>query len=107
MVSVKYGKVTNKEFLGFEYSANPKILDYTPRSSFIWWVCFYEPLGSLINDRLYDTIYEIYLCVFSGGRKILVTGSGFEQVQKATMVVLPSGDENDGKSSNVKVIRSQ
>ncbi|KAI7791770.1 plexin-B2-like [Triplophysa rosa] len=74
-VNVKYGKVTNKEFRGFEYSANPKISHYMPRSSF---AC--------------------------GGRKILVTGSGFEQVQKATMVVLPSGDETDAKSSNVEFV---
>ncbi|KAA0720962.1 Plexin-B2 Precursor [Triplophysa tibetana] len=75
IVSVKYGKVTNKEFPGFEYSANPKISDYKPRSSFI-----------------------------CGGRKIFVMGSGFDLVQKATMVVLPSGDKNDAKFNNVKFV---
>lgn len=40
---------------------------------------------------------------FSGGRKILVTGSGFDQVQKATMVVTPSSDEIDSKSHIVEV----
>ncbi|KAL1275744.1 hypothetical protein QQF64_035367, partial [Cirrhinus molitorella] len=63
-VTVKYGKSTFKEVIGFEYSANPKIIDYNPRSSF---VC--------------------------GGRKIQVTGSGFDQVQRVTMRVLPSSDE--------------
>lgn len=43
------------------------------------------------------------LCVFSGGRKIVVTGSGFDQVQRATMRVLPSSDEFSHKSSNVEV----
>lgn len=54
-----------------------------------------------------DNICNIFVCFFSGGRKILVTGSGFDQVQKARMVVLPSGDEIDAKSSNVEVIRSE
>uniref|UniRef100_A0A672SPC7 Plexin B2 n=1 Tax=Sinocyclocheilus grahami TaxID=75366 RepID=A0A672SPC7_SINGR len=43
------------------------------------------------------------LCVFSGGRKIVVMGSGFDQVQRATMRVLPSSDEFNHKSSNVEV----
>uniref|UniRef100_A0A673I0P9 Plexin-B2-like n=1 Tax=Sinocyclocheilus rhinocerous TaxID=307959 RepID=A0A673I0P9_9TELE len=61
-------------FSGFEYSANPKVTDYAPRASF---VC--------------------------GGRKIVVMGSGFDQVQRATMRVLPSSDEFNHKSSNVEV----
>uniref|UniRef100_A0A671QFN5 Plexin-B2-like n=1 Tax=Sinocyclocheilus anshuiensis TaxID=1608454 RepID=A0A671QFN5_9TELE len=61
-------------FSGFEYSANPKVTDYAPRASF---VC--------------------------GGRKIVVIGSGFDQVQRATMRVLPSSDEFNHKSSNVEV----
>uniref|UniRef100_A0A8C1S019 Plexin b2a n=1 Tax=Cyprinus carpio TaxID=7962 RepID=A0A8C1S019_CYPCA len=73
LVTVKYGKVTSKEVSGFEYSANPKVTDYAPRDSF---VC--------------------------GGRKIVVTGSGFDQVQRATMRVLPSSDEFSHKSSNVE-----
>uniref|UniRef100_A0A671QLW9 Plexin-B2-like n=1 Tax=Sinocyclocheilus anshuiensis TaxID=1608454 RepID=A0A671QLW9_9TELE len=73
-VIVKYGKDTFKEVSGFEYSANPKVTDYAPRASF---VC--------------------------GGRKIVVIGSGFDQVQRATMRVLPSSDEFNHKSSNVEV----
>lgn len=42
-------------------------------------------------------------CVFSGGRKILVIGSGFDQVQRATMRVLPSSDEFDLNSSDMEV----
>uniref|UniRef100_A0A673I0T1 Plexin-B2-like n=1 Tax=Sinocyclocheilus rhinocerous TaxID=307959 RepID=A0A673I0T1_9TELE len=73
-IIVKYGKDTFKEVSGFEYSANPKVTDYAPRASF---VC--------------------------GGRKIVVMGSGFDQVQRATMRVLPSSDEFNHKSSNVEV----
>lgn len=45
--------------------------------------------------------YMVYVClyVFSGGRKIQVTGSGFDQVQRVTMRVLPSSDEFNQKSS--------
>ncbi len=45
----------------------------------------------------------VYVCVFSGGRTIVVMGSGFDQVQRATMRVLPSSDEFNQKSSNVEV----
>uniref|UniRef100_A0A672KBN2 Plexin B2 n=1 Tax=Sinocyclocheilus grahami TaxID=75366 RepID=A0A672KBN2_SINGR len=75
-VIVKYGKDTSKEVSGFEYSTNPKVTDYTPRASF---VC--------------------------GGRKIIVMGSGFDQVQRATMRVLPSSDEFSHKSSNVEFVQ--
>ncbi|XP_052411041.1 plexin-B2a [Carassius gibelio] len=75
-VFIKYGKVKLKEFAGFEYSTNPKVTDYSPRASF---VC--------------------------GGRKIIVMGSGFDQVQNATMRVLPSSDEFSHKSSNVEFIQ--
>ncbi|XP_051544129.1 plexin-B2-like [Myxocyprinus asiaticus] len=75
-VVVKYGKDTSKEVSGFEYSANPKVSDYAPQASF---VC--------------------------GGRKILVMGSGFDQVQRATMRVLPSSDELNQKSSNVEFVQ--
>uniref|UniRef100_A0A672SP76 Plexin B2 n=1 Tax=Sinocyclocheilus grahami TaxID=75366 RepID=A0A672SP76_SINGR len=75
-VIVKYGKDTFKEVSGFEYSANPKVTDYAPRASF---VC--------------------------GGRKIVVMGSGFDQVQRATMRVLPSSDEFNHKSSNVEFVQ--
>ncbi|XP_051547360.1 plexin-B2-like isoform X2 [Myxocyprinus asiaticus] len=76
LIVVKYGKDTSKEVSGFEYSANPKVADYAPRASF---VC--------------------------GGRKILVMGSGFDQVQRATMRVLPSSDELIQKSSNVEFVQ--
>ncbi|TRY62363.1 hypothetical protein DNTS_020994 [Danionella cerebrum] len=75
-VIVKYGKDTSKEVSGFEYSLDPKVTDYFPRSSF---VC--------------------------GGRRILVFGSGFEQVQRATMRVLPSSDEFDANFNNVEFVQ--
>ncbi|XP_059361137.1 plexin-B2-like [Carassius carassius] len=74
-VFVKYGKVTSKEVSGFVYSTNPKVTDYAPRASF---VC--------------------------GGRKIIVMGTGFDLVQRATMRVLPSSDEFSQKSSNVEFV---
>jgi len=43
------------------------------------------------------------VCVFSGGRKILVMGSGFDQVQRATMRVLPSSDELNLNSGDIEV----
>uniref|UniRef100_A0A671NQL8 Plexin-B2-like n=1 Tax=Sinocyclocheilus anshuiensis TaxID=1608454 RepID=A0A671NQL8_9TELE len=49
------------------------------------------------------TCLRVCLCVFSGGRKIIVMGSGFDQVQRATMRVLPSSEEFSHKSSNVEV----
>ncbi|TWW64893.1 Plexin-B2 Precursor [Takifugu flavidus] len=64
-VTVKYGKNTTKEILSaYQYSENPKVTDYNPKASF--------------------------LC---GGRKIVVTGNGFDLIQRATMKVLPSTDE--------------
>ncbi|XP_067284699.1 plexin-B2a [Pseudorasbora parva] len=75
-VIVKYGKDTSKEVSGFEYSANPKVTDYLPRTSF---VC--------------------------GGRKIQVMGSGFDQVQRATMRVLPSSDELNPNSSDMEFVQ--
>ncbi|XP_043092553.1 plexin-B2-like [Puntigrus tetrazona] len=75
-VIVQYGKDTSTTVSGFEYSANPKVTDYTPRASF---VC--------------------------GGRKIRVMGSGFEQVQRATMRVLPSSDEFNHGFSNEEFVQ--
>ncbi len=49
------------------------------------------------------TCLWVCLCVFSGGRKIVVMGTGFDQVQRATMRVLPSSDEFNHKSSNIEV----
>lgn len=75
-VIVKYGKDTIKTVNAFEYSPDPKVSEYFPQTSF---VC--------------------------GGRRILVMGSGFDQVQRATMRVLPSSDEFDVKSSNVEFVQ--
>uniref|UniRef100_A0A8C2CGF4 Plexin b2a n=1 Tax=Cyprinus carpio TaxID=7962 RepID=A0A8C2CGF4_CYPCA len=59
---------------------------------------------SITVDKVPCKVGEnIWLCVFSGGRKIIVMGSGFDQVQRATMRVLPSSDEFSHKSSNVEV----
>lgn len=49
------------------------------------------------------TCLYVCLCVFSGGRKILVMGSGFDQVQRATMRVLPSSDELNPNSGDMEV----
>ncbi|KAF7652927.1 hypothetical protein LDENG_00089670 [Lucifuga dentata] len=58
-VTVKYGKNTTKDVpAAFQYSENPKITDYKPKDSF--------------------------LC---GGRGIVVMGSGFDLIQRATMKV--------------------
>uniref|UniRef100_A0A8C7HLA4 Plexin B2 n=1 Tax=Oncorhynchus kisutch TaxID=8019 RepID=A0A8C7HLA4_ONCKI len=66
-VSVKYGKSTTKDVpatFNFQYSENPKLTDYSPKTSF---VC--------------------------GGRRIVCVGSGFDLIQRATMKVLPSADD--------------
>uniref|UniRef100_A0A672SQ42 Plexin B2 n=1 Tax=Sinocyclocheilus grahami TaxID=75366 RepID=A0A672SQ42_SINGR len=59
--------------------------------------------GQKIPSDRFVTCLCACLCVFSGGRKIVVMGSGFDQVQRATMRVLPSSDEFNHKSSNVEV----
>ncbi|KAM6984807.1 plexin-B2a [Aplochiton taeniatus] len=67
-VLVTYGKNTTKEVpVPFHYSDNPKITDYNPKASF--------------------------MC---GGRRIMVTGSGFDLIQRATMrvKVMPPADEH-------------
>ncbi|CAL8242316.1 unnamed protein product [Merluccius merluccius] len=64
-VTVKYGKNTTKEVpVHFQYLENPKVSGYFPKASF--------------------------MC---GGRTITVLGSGFDQIQKATMRVLPLADD--------------
>ncbi|KAM9704713.1 plexin-B2-like isoform 1-T3 [Menidia menidia] len=64
-VTVKYGKNTEKHVpMAFQYCDNPKILDYKPKASFI-----------------------------CGGRRIEVTGTGFDLIQSAVMKVLPSADD--------------
>uniref|UniRef100_A0A8C4EJ76 Plexin b2a, tandem duplicate 1 n=1 Tax=Dicentrarchus labrax TaxID=13489 RepID=A0A8C4EJ76_DICLA len=64
-VTVNYGRNTTKDVpAAYQYSDNPKIIDYNPKASF--------------------------LC---GGRRIVVVGSGFDLIQRATMKVLPFPDE--------------
>ncbi|XP_033846131.1 plexin-B2a [Periophthalmus magnuspinnatus] len=59
-VTVNYGKNTTKDVpAAYQYSENPKITGYNPKTSF---VC--------------------------GGRSIVVTGNGFDLIQRATMKVL-------------------
>ncbi|XP_039891728.1 plexin-B2a [Simochromis diagramma] len=64
-VTVKYGTNTTKDIHGaYQYSENPKITEYNPKASFI-----------------------------CGGRKIVVSGNGFDLIQRAMMKVQPSPDE--------------
>lgn len=38
-VSVRYGKSTTKDVpvtFNFQYSENPKLTDYSPKTSFVW-----------------------------------------------------------------------
>ena len=36
-VTVKYGKNTTKDIQrAFQYSENPKVVDYNPKASFVW-----------------------------------------------------------------------
>ncbi|XP_030643312.1 plexin-B2a [Chanos chanos] len=75
-VSVKYGGKTEKDVPGaFQYLKNPQVTGYNPKASF---VC--------------------------GGRKIVVTGTGFDLVQKATMRVLPSTDEFSHQSDPAEFV---
>ncbi|KAG7454750.1 hypothetical protein MATL_G00263040 [Megalops atlanticus] len=64
-VTVLYGKSTTAQVpTAFQFCVNPKLEKYYPKSSFI-----------------------------CGGRKIVVTGTGFDIIQKASMVVQPLTDE--------------
>ncbi|XP_062339589.1 plexin-B2-like [Osmerus eperlanus] len=65
-VIVSYGRNTSREVRGhhFQYWDNPKVTDYNPKTSF-----------------------------HCGGRRVVVQGSGFDLIQRATMTVLPSTDE--------------
>ncbi|XP_062850780.1 plexin-B2a [Trichomycterus rosablanca] len=74
-VTVKYGQSTIKDVTEstFTYMANPKLIEYFPKSSF--------------------------MC---GGRKITVVGTGFDQLQGAVMRVLPSADEFNQEPSNAE-----
>uniref|UniRef100_A0A8C2G908 Plexin b2b n=1 Tax=Cyprinus carpio TaxID=7962 RepID=A0A8C2G908_CYPCA len=62
-VTIQYGKHTTTTIkTAFQFSSNPSVSDHQPRSSFI-----------------------------CGGRQIMVVGSGFDLVQKATIKVVASG----------------
>ncbi|XP_054655754.1 plexin-B2-like isoform X2 [Dunckerocampus dactyliophorus] len=76
-VKVNYGKNTSKEVAAaFQYSENPKISDYSPKSSF---VC--------------------------GGRKIVVIGSSFDLIQRASMKVVPTSDDFSTGASPVEFVQ--
>ncbi|KAK7896818.1 hypothetical protein WMY93_022143 [Mugilogobius chulae] len=79
-VTVNYGKNTTKDILdAYKYAENPKITSYNPKASF--------------------------RC---GGRSIVVTGSGFDLIQRATMKVLqdatPIEFVQEAKSKNDTVL---
>ncbi|XP_045927672.1 plexin-B2a [Micropterus dolomieu] len=75
-VTVKYGKNTTKDVpAAYQYSDNPKITDYYPKTSF---VC--------------------------GGRRIVVMGNGFDLIQRATMKVLPCSDEFSQNTTTVEFV---
>ncbi|XP_034055795.1 plexin-B2-like, partial [Gymnodraco acuticeps] len=76
-VAVKYGTNTTKEIpSAYQYSENPKITDFNPKSSF--------------------------LC---GGRRIVVLGSGFDLIQRATMEVLSANDEFSQNTTPVQFVQ--
>lgn len=76
-VTVKYGKNTTKDVpAAYQYFENPKIIEYSPRSSF--------------------------LC---GGRRIVVVGNGFDLIQRATMKVLPSVDEFSQDTKTIEFVQ--
>uniref|UniRef100_A0A8C2GBW8 Plexin b2b n=1 Tax=Cyprinus carpio TaxID=7962 RepID=A0A8C2GBW8_CYPCA len=67
-VTIQYGKHTTTTIkTAFQFSSNPSVSDHQPRSSFIWSVL--------------------------GGRQIMVVGSGFDLVQKATIKVVASAGD--------------
>uniref|UniRef100_A0A673J0U0 Plexin-B2-like n=1 Tax=Sinocyclocheilus rhinocerous TaxID=307959 RepID=A0A673J0U0_9TELE len=69
-VKVQYGKHTTTTIrTAFQFSSNPSVSDHQPRSSFI-----------------------------CGGRQIMVVGSGFDLVQKATIKVVASAGEWSGQT---------
>ncbi|XP_019898522.3 plexin-B2 [Esox lucius] len=77
LVTVKYGKNTTKEVpVRFQYFEDPKVTSFNPKASF---VC--------------------------GGRRIVVVGSGFDLVQRASMKVLPSADESSPESNPVEYVQ--
>lgn len=91
-VTVKYGKNTTKDVpSAYQYSENPKVTDYSPKASFLWWGYFLILLAccTCAAPKNRNRNWVSYPCVCSGGRKIVVSGSGFDLIQKATMKVLP------------------
>ncbi|XP_041833898.1 plexin-B2a [Melanotaenia boesemani] len=77
-VTVWYGNNTSKDVeAAFQYYENPKITDYSPKASF--------------------------MC---GGRRIVVTGSGFDLIQSAMMKVQPSSDEFSQNNSSAKFVQT-
>ncbi|XP_076016194.1 plexin-B2-like [Genypterus blacodes] len=76
-VTVKYGKNTTKEVkAAFQYSDNPKVIDFNPKGSF--------------------------MC---GGRRIMVVGNNFDMIQRATMTVVPSADQFPQDSTPTKFVQ--
>ncbi|XP_068565555.1 plexin-B2-like [Cebidichthys violaceus] len=76
-VTVNYGKNTTKDVsAAYQYSENPKITDYNPKGSF--------------------------LC---GGRRIVVVGSGFDLIQRASIKVLPLPDEFSQNTTPVEFVQ--
>uniref|UniRef100_A0AAY4ESK9 Sema domain-containing protein n=1 Tax=Denticeps clupeoides TaxID=299321 RepID=A0AAY4ESK9_9TELE len=75
IVTLKYGKNTSIDVSDntFQYSENPKMQEYSPRDSF---VC--------------------------GGRRITVSGAGFDLIQEVSMVVA-STEDSPTQSDSVKV----
>ncbi|KAJ8007378.1 hypothetical protein DPEC_G00116890 [Dallia pectoralis] len=77
IVTVKYGKNTTKEIpVRFQYFENPKVINFHPKTSF---VC--------------------------GGRRIGVTGSGFDLIQRASMKVLPLAGESPQETTPIEYIQ--
>ncbi|XP_061617269.1 plexin-B2-like isoform X1 [Phyllopteryx taeniolatus] len=76
-VKVNYGQDTSKELAAaFQYAENPKISGYAPKSSF---VC--------------------------GGRRIAVTGNGFDLIQRASLKVVPAVDDFSQDSTSVEFVQ--
>src|SRR4029434_11111443 len=48
-------------------------------------------------------VCSLCVCGCSGGRNITVTGAGFDLIQSATMLVMPSKDEASNQSGSVRV----
>ncbi|XP_035391860.1 plexin-B2b isoform X2 [Electrophorus electricus] len=76
-VTVMYGKQTVTQVpASFQFSANPEVADHQPKESFD-----------------------------CGGRKIVVTGSGFDLIQKASVRVQVSADEWSGLHTPLEFVQ--